>query len=324
MIDDIKFIPYKVLTHNKGIIPIEDVSIGDTLIEYGTNAPLKIIDTECVQSTRPYIVKFNDGRELILQETDFTFKLLNHKMSLYRKQLSPRLYSNVIQFSSKLRKPVSPDPYIAGAGLFANKDMDIFGIPVNKYTYNNQFKWTYNATYDRYVKDHLIVFEDTDTSSLFTWYKMFPYGTNLNQYKYGRVLDRMRFVRGAFDVGYDPVFSTSTIAITHKDKATIELLQWILWSLGVTSKIITKSYLGGDIFILSLIGEFSAYPGFFYNVEEIERVGAKVPHDSFLLDIDYIEPYQNPNILQPPLHYIFHTEKEHASYLTPNFLYMIS
>lgn len=322
--NEIIFRKHYILTQNKGIIDSNEVSIGDTLIEYGTNAPLKIDNIEYIPSSRPYIVKFNDDRELILDESDYTFKILNHKMSLYRQHLNPRLYSNVIQFSSRITKPVYPDPYIAGAGLFADKELDIFGIPVNKYTYSNQFKWTYSAKYDRYVKDHLIVFEDINTSSLVTWNQMFPHGTDLNQYKYGKIRDRLRFVRGAFDVGFDPNFSTDTIAITHKDRKTLELLQWILWSLGVNSRIITRPYVSGDIYVLSLIGEFSSYPGFFYNVELIERMGSKPNHTPFLLDIDYMEPLNEPDVVEEYCHVVVHTVKEHALYLTPNFLYMIS
>ena len=80
--------------------------------------------------------------------------------------------------------------------------------------------------------------------------------------------DRLQFIRGAFDIGYDSsIFREEECGIGHKSKIKLEMIQSILWSLGIKSFIenISVENPFGWLYRLTVQEDMIVFPNLFYN-----------------------------------------------------------
>lgn len=86
---------------------------------------------------------------------------------------------------------------------------------------------------------------------------------------------------GVFDIGYNKTRFPDFVAIEHWDENRLKIIQRILWSLGIPSVIeydpvykdddgVYHKYSYNRDFRLRILGKKSNYPGFFYDINELE------------------------------------------------------
>ena len=172
-------------------------------------------------------------------------------------------------------------------------------------------------------------------------------------YRRARISDRIKLVRGIFEMGYDKKRFPDDAAICHENLKVLREVQKILWSLGIMSNIEYNDELaetiqpfidvktptissdGGSVKIdiefrqpttrlyeLYVVGKSSTKAGLYYNVESIENMldnkFRSLKYIKFQLKIVSIREYSETTMRR----LVF--EKPNVSYLTDNFLPKIS
>ena len=345
----------------RGNIPMENLNIGDSVFSHEYGCEFEILglrDTE----ERVYQVKFNDGRSTI-----YTGKELDYFDNR-------PIHQNRINYNHRIINPLHPDPYIAGALLIYGDQTDKYlNLPFDVNGVNNLFAHKYQLNYggtvsengNKYFRyngspvDKLISWEEFFSNYVFTGKPQNSQNPPIVPLEYQRasIHDRLKFIRGVFDMGYNKEYFRNCCGIKHNSKEKLVEVQKILWSLGILSiidydtstscllkadKISTDitslnsdggivnvdllfkppaSYKGRD-FSLYVLGEYSKYPGFFYNIDSIEHLIESNNNRrkclKFKLEIESVESHGKKSMRNIIL------ARPNVAFVTDNFLPKIS
>ena len=268
---------YVITEH--GMKEINEIEIGDKIYEYGTG---KLIEVQNIIETLLPIKKltFSDGRvdyRGIDERNPKDFKI------------------SALEFTG-IKKPLYPDPNLAGAIFtYADHSDKYVNLPMDMDNVNNLFSHKYHVKYADKIDKNKVYFSNTcSPDEVLTWEQMFPdydfYAKYKNEwdriipedYVYSSIKDRIQFIIGVFDMGYNFRRFPNNVAIAHSNEDMLKVIQKILWSLGILSKI---SYAPGwtdeenqfhyhpykRFYQLKLLGNNKTYAGLFYEREYIEK-----------------------------------------------------
>ena len=277
----------------KGMINISDLNNGDKLFEYSSRSLLNVEKVVLSDNKKDiYEFEFNDGRKMLVPEKElmcFNNHLLSIKEIINAQDSLPILKPKQFDYSeSEICTAQKPDPYITGA-LLINSDFDdnYVNIPLDKTGASNFFRSKYGTGYVPYVNKGKTYFNIIGTKRLLSWREFYAYykiyvsskdfndSIILNEYLFGSINDRWQFVRGAFDVGYDPKVFPNTISIAHKYEERLKEFQKVLWSLGILSKIYYDPNMyqnSNKVYRLDVISSYENYPGLFYDINTIKSI----------------------------------------------------
>lgn len=345
-----EYIPIYVQTH-RGILAIDDLVYNDIIYEYGTGNELKVIDVTGPDPDVIYDVKYSDDRSQIYRAHDHVFTgnsvvEVNH---IFGKDKFPEIPLKPIElYRSKISRPLHPDPCIAGALIiFGRYDTPYINLPLDRNGVNQLFAHKYNLDYADKLEDNttFYAYNGADKSKPITWKEFFPYydfyatsGMKYSplipdEYTRASINDRWKFIRGVFDVGYDPVMFPDNVGIASDSEDRLKEVQKMLWSLGVPSKVSFDPHLPlarGRTYQLDVIGRYDGYPGFFYDINNIRKTirndnVIKRPISDFKMKISSVE-YIHRHGCFVDRGYMRNVilDKPHALYITDNFLPRVS
>ena len=269
---------YVITEH--GMKDINEVNIGDKVYEYDTG---ELIEVEnIVQSLEPIIrIDFSDGR--------MDYRVINET-------IPGNFKIKALEFKG-LKDPLYPDPNLVGAIFtYADHSDEYVNLPMDMDQVNNLFSHKYHVKYANKIEKNKVYFANISTpDKILKWEEMFShydfYAKNKNvwdkiipeNYVYSSIKDRIQFIMGVFDMGYDFRRFGHNVAISHHNEDMLKVIQKILWSLGILSKI---AYIPGwtdndnqfhyypykRFYVLQLLGKDRNYPGLFYEREYIEKI----------------------------------------------------
>lgn len=333
----------------RGDIPIEKINIGDVVYEYKSQKQLKVQGYAKSKVEQIYCIEYNDGRKTYVTLSDLIFtgknivkvkdKIIDKNIICYPIEQTPVIFSN-----NKVNDVLFPDPYIAGVLItYGDYDDKYINLPLDRISANQLFAHKYNLDYAGKLGKNKVYFRWNDIPTepnieAITWKEFFPrydfYATSKNiiddmipiEYSQSSIQNRIQFIRGVFDIGYDLVMFPDSISIAHKHEFRLKEVQKILWSLGILSKVTYDPNLPSAnerLYRLDVIGEYSRYPSLFYDINFIERVLENhyriIYHDStFQLNIESIYEFTNGYMTNLIL------DKQNAIYLVDNYLPKVS
>lgn len=321
----------RMILTDRGLRPENEIVQGDHVIEYKTNNLLEVADVQLKRQKRFYTVNYSDGRFQFVSENEL---VLNGSEAHYPEEYRPDKYrrNEIIQHPIEFRDsetPLDPDPYMAGA-IFGYADYTSPYVNLKSHCADaiNYIKEKYHCSTS--INGNTIVFVKPYETEYYTWDDMFPnyrFFARRNHiddpafplpYMYGSIPDRIHFIRGIFDAGYIQSDSPDSVAINHWSSDRLEWVQWILWSLGILSRVTTHTknpYNYG--YRLDVVGAYKYWPGIFTNYDYIanmidtdNRITKTDPID--ILYIDYIE--ESPNYFKNELapHFYFADANHHV------------
>lgn len=354
-------VPVMIQTQ-RGNIPIDNLNIGDTVYSYESGAELEIHGLT-KHDLDVYKVEYNDGRI-----SYYTRNELEHIKQLH-------IHQYHIDYSQKkVTTPLYPDPYIAGALCIYGDETDLnLNLPSDSLAVNNLFAHKYQLNYGGTVSAEGKVYfryNGKPNDELITWVDFFSNyifaGRPENyanppivplEYSRSSISDRLKFIRGVFDVGYSKDLFPNNCGIAHTSREKLVEVQKVLWSLGILSIITydattpcalaidkistdvqTLTENGGNVNVniafkipssykakdyrLYVLGKNSTHPGYFYNVDSIENmIDNSYKNNKYLkfqFQVKSVELYTKTSVTNVILH------KAHLGYLTDNFLPKIS
>lgn len=272
-----------------GMKNIKEINIGDKVYEYETG---ELIEVQDIKRNADIIneVHYNDGRVNLIA----SFEKIPEDFNI-----------NALEFKG-LKTPLYPDANLAGAiFMYADLENDFVNLPLDLVNINNLFANKYKVQYANKLDDkNTAYFSFIDTpdevikwKDLFSDYKFYSKEKNLwdpmipTDYVYSSIKDRMQFVMGAFDMGYDSDRFNGQAAIFNTNEDMLKILQKILWSLGILSKVkYSPGWIDEDydrfhywkykrFYELRLLDEKKNYPGMFYEIDNIDDI---IIHDDWL------------------------------------------
>lgn len=326
-----------VLT-NRGIIPAKSVLPGDFLYEYGTSKPLQIKYIDLEHDEKMFDVRYTDGRVEKVSENEKIY--FNDK--LYPPiELTGGTLNNIIPIKrfptdyGKLYENLDPDPYVAGALLiYGDLDDPYINLPKDRTEVDETLMYKYHLSYaleaDSKKKYYTFIGsnEKIKWSNFFKGYRFFAVSHLMDdpvipsEYEYSAISDRMQFLRGVFDIGYSPSVTPDTVSMVHTDIAKAQVVQRILWSIGVMSYLHTSN----GIYQLDIIGPEEDYAKFFYNIDFRSRMINNMyevykTNPTFELRVQSVTPslfnHHAPR-------YYFYTDKPDAIYYSAQYLPMVA
>jgi len=164
-----------------------------------------------------------------------------------------------------------------------------------------------------------------------------PYDAGINWYKgqdiifddymYQSYKDRRQFIRGIFDTAYSPYLSPDEVSLFDVKFDKFKQIQKLLASMGIKSNIYRANKI--NMWKLQVESHFKYYPGFFYEIDYIEKM---IDTDRTVLKLDphfqvvvtKVTPLENNNCFthnQVP-HIVL--EKPNMIYTSTNFLPRVS
>lgn len=291
---------YPVMIHtNRGLLEIRDIMPGDCVYEYGTSRQVPVERLVFEEPRYLYGVKYTDRRTQHFTELDHVYDgVKSYKIPELHDYLKHhrniRYFGEIktfpIDFGTKIQTELVPDPLVAGA-LLTHGDYDdpYMNLPMDREGINNHFAHRYNLDYANCIGENKVYykFNGAPADSRITWKEFFPkYPMYLTtkcfhdelipvEYQRASIMDRWHYVQGAFEIGFNKNMFPESVSITHKSERRLLEFQKMLWSLGIMSIVSYDPNLPlarGREFRLDLVGKFEGYPGFFYDVENIEHV----------------------------------------------------
>lgn len=349
-------IPVQIQTRN-GIIPIEKATVGDIVYEYKSGKELEI--KQIIQSDIDdvYKIKYTDGRISCHMYSDLVFTgdiITDVKTLLNRDQYSlkrnpehnSRSYvGNIVQYPMEYKYPIStplfPDPYITGALLTYGEFNDPYiNLPLDRRSADQLFAHKYHLNFADKLGNNKVYFRFDGNSGdqLITWNEFFPhydiYATSRNsfspmipiEYTRASLNNRWQFIQGVFDIGYSIDMFPGSVGIAHINEIKLLEIQKMLLSIGVLSKISYDPNLPlaqGRNYRLDIIGKYDGYPGFFYDINNIERA---LLNDTRLIKHDPDFKLQMSSIEWLTMGYIYNIvlDQPNMLYMTDNFLPRVS
>lgn len=280
------YIPTYVYTQ-RGIIEINKAVSGDTVIEYKTNRKLKVLDVIHTDSQNIYQVDYTDGRSEIYTENDLILdgKDIVKIIDILTKTKFNEIDQFPVEFKFRNIVPkLDPDPNVAGALIIhGNYDTPYLNLPVRRSGVDQLLSHKYHLDFCDMTDPELsfYAFNGADEKDRITWKEFFPnydfYVTSRRtisplipvEYTQGSIIDRRKFIRGVFDIGYYPEFFPTTIGISNAVYGRLGEIQKMLWSLGISSLISHDPYLlskTGMEYRLDVMLPCESTPGFFYHI----------------------------------------------------------
>ena len=323
MLDITETIHNRSILTSKGMMLENNIFQGDKVYDYNTNSWIEVKDVIYKPITRLFKVNYSDGRMQYIADNE-----MNEFISC---DIEIKLHA--IDFYTKIRNKLTPNPYIVGALLmYGDYNREYINIPSEYSDAINAICNEYHYTYELDPTDSsrvLFRYNSDFTLEYITWneffkqYQFFARNKNIDdpvfpkEYMYGSIEDRIQFIRGAFDAGYNKKDSPDNVSLNHWSYERLECFQWILWSLGICSEVSTFSTesayrldILSDRIWCPPISKVNSYPGFFYNnlyIRNMTDVDNRTIQDKpqFHLLIESIEEVENPfkNELIP--HFIF-------------------
>ena len=342
----------KVFT-NHGIKDIKDViPFFDTVYDYITGKEINVQRVVPLNLGNYYCGIYTDGRASFYHECDAIYEG-NGKIipiSTFNRSICIRfrnpLEHNPIPFDNVIRSPLPIDPYVLGIlytyGDFTDEYVNIGNIPlrvISDILLNRDWGFTsasWSTDNSKYYlhKDgnnkkiewntffNPLLFLSIE-NDVFWRHDQERYNIIPDDYKYGSLLDRMKFIRGVIDMSYDKDLSPDNITITSNDLTKIQEIQKVLWSLVILKKshvIHMEHELVIYNFHLSIVDGLKRYPGLFHRLDNIEYMldidNKILDHDTpFELKIKFLK--FNPGMVWTCR---LELEKPNAIYLSGNFL----
>ena len=299
-----------VLT-NKGIKQSSELYPGDKVYSYinSSTETLEIADVIPIKYQMLYEILYNDGRKQIVGNDDLMYignnKSINIKY-LFRYNTN-EIYTNNIHIEptrikfSEIKNHLNPDPYLAGILLFyGDYENNFISLPLDitrgiDYILSNSNYWIdcFDVKSDnrKFLKwkceyNNKILWKD-----LFKHYNFYAKTKNSKdplipyEYQYTSIKNRIKFIRGIFDVGSNITLMPASNSICNKDIRVLECIQKILWSLGILSSIEYipsyrvfinqdeyEEYENDQYYVLYVNSSDLGYPGFYYEIDYIAKM----------------------------------------------------
>jgi hypothetical protein len=334
---------YKVLTQ-KGIVPVNKLLYGDKVYEYGTNRMLEVkslIETQCDKSIK---IIYSDGRIEMYFCNEDTLIRSNIKKACELSKADENIPIPLcgIEFNpGKVKEPLYPDPYTAAALLiYGDFSEEYLNYPLNRVEANCVFSHKYNVDYFPLIKRNKVYFQwkGKETDHRITWAEFFPkydfYAKTKcgdspaipYDYMFASLKDRIQFIRGAFDMGYNKNITPESVSINHWSKDRLEWLQWIIRSTGIPCEIKDFGDQFNDLekrYQLNISGRMELYPGFFYWIEYLEQM---ISYDQEHIFRPRVQPFKIKKIEvinEPCISYIPILERK-ALFMSSQFIPHIS
>lgn len=336
-------------------VPIRDLIPGDKLYEYKTNNLLEVQSVEKLPKGVIWEITYNDGRLAYVSSHDmiYTGKQISKTEVCADKCLIRNPYDNarvtptvIKQFPVDFAKDIiieslNPDPYIAGALLIhGNFDFDYINLPMDRESADNHFSHKYILDFSEIPTENGLCFyqyKGLDKSNAITWssffkfHRIYPVTRCMEDpiipayYRRASMSDRWKFVMGAFDIGYSKKLFPNSVSISAADEYRLILLQRMLCSLGVLSRVSYDGTLNdklGRCYRLDILSPLDTYPRFFYDIGHIEKTLQNDNrfsfNEKFKLRIESIKRHTEGYM------YNVRLSKPNAIYLDSNFLPRVS
>ena len=337
-----------------GPINIIELNPGDTVYEYKTGKPIKIRGITRCDPQPIYGITYTDGRSMKVpvSEMIYTGKDI-HQLYLLKDILDSFIFDEVkpcvIGHSQSIADRLKRDPYIVGALItYGDWDVPYINLPSYRPEICEYFTNSYMVDVSKLSGSKVLFkWRGIESEELVTWDRFLPYpcytvSHRLDhemfplEYINASIRDRMQFIRGIFDVGWDEQTFPDRIGIAHWEEFRLKEVQKILWSMGILSHISYDPNLDrANIWQrsekmrwrLDILGrDHKIYPGLFYNADNIRyqinndlKLADFAPRDDYLLKIESIDSYTSSG-------YMFNivTENPCTVYVTDNYLPRVS
>lgn len=348
MIGENNYIPVMIHTQ-RGIIDIKDVVSGDMVYEYKSNKKVKVLGGGYSKIKKIYQVNYTDSRIGIYTENDNIFdgnKIISIESALLMKTFH-EIIPYPFEYDDQYERP-NPDPCVAGALIIHGRyDTPYINLPLDRSGINQLFAHKYNLDYADYLEDNTTFYQYNGCTkdTPITWKEFFSkydfYSTSKRkdsplipeEYIKASLIDRKKFIRGVFDVGYNADMFPDNVGIANPHEYRLKEVQRILWSIGILSNISydpNLPYAKGRIYRLDIIGSYHGHPGFFYDINNIRNM---IQNDnrwhqtinSFQMKIQSIEPiHTNGYTVENGVMYNIICERPNVLYMTADFLPRVS
>lgn len=277
----------------KGVSQLDQLIIGDSVFEYGTGKRLEIKEIIQYPISDIWKATYSDGRVSIHQVTEFIFTGYSIVRTIQALESNGSVFSNLKSsqydlWGDQLRNPLFPDPCIVGVLLmYGDYDDPYMNLPLDRDNVNNLFAHKYNLDYAEKLGNGKTYYKwnGAPSESVITWKeflgemdcylitKRFDSPIIPYQYQHSSILDRRKFIRGVFDLGYDSKIFPDSVGITCKHEQRLKAFQKVLWSTGVNSKVTyDPTNHGTKNYRLDVLGQFDMWPGFDYDINHMEHI----------------------------------------------------
>lgn len=292
----------RLIPTNRGNVEISQIVPGDFVYLYMDPKEMSKCNTKLMSEVKRVIqkdtcsvwrIEYSDGRTQFVDQLSNIYTGVGIT-SLYaafadrEKLLAPIKQAQVDWYPGVVRSPLMPDPYIAGA-LITHGDYDdeYINLPLDRDSADSFFGDKYQVDYAEKLGNNRIYvrWKNGPEEIPITWREFFPkqnFFAKTHQltdklipddYMYASTKDRIQYIRGAFDVGYDTDMFPDEVAIASRDEYRLRKIQYMLWSLGIVSGVTYDPNLlaGRDrLYRLDVLSQIPD-PGFFYDINKIEH-----------------------------------------------------
>ena len=272
----------------RGDLSIFDITYGDMVYNIH-GKEVKVIGDKYYKKAEVYRVHYNDGRSSLHLLKDFLHTDYGRMVlkDLINKSIKPNVTLYQIPYGTRSRDILIPDPYVQGALLsYGDTNKEFINLPIGRNKVYPHLMNKYQMTYAELpIKDSLAFFryQGNNSHTAITWREFFYLDDNLFardgslplKIKRATINDRWQFVRGAFDIGYDPsLFNEEQCGICHKSLAPLMRVQSLLWGLGINSTISedVKDNQFKWRYRLAILGDATTFPNNFYNIDNRETM----------------------------------------------------
>ena len=337
-------------------VPIEDLIPGDKIYEYKTNKFLEVRRVKKLPKDTIWEITYNDGRLSYISSSDLLFTgrdickiipaidtpLIRNPLDNSLSQLFD-IHQYPIEYNSEtLLDILMPDPYIAGALLIhGDFDDEYINLPLDKESADNHFAHRYNLDFSEMKVGKgkcYYQYNGAPKGEAIKWVDFFKghhiYATTKCMedpiispcYTRAPIKDRWKFIMGAFDIGYSKSIFPDSISISLKDEYRLVLIQRMLCSMGILSNVYYDPTMKDKYerkYRLDIVGNYDTYPGFFYDINYINRV---LINDNRKFNFERPFELRIKSIKKYTEGYMYNIEvnKPNAIYIDSNFLPRIS
>lgn len=353
-----KEFPARTILTTRGVLDANDVLPGDFVYEWRTGNLLEVKEIKMMPFYEMFKLVYSDGRYQYIVDPECIYldqwTLPPHHpfcKCTYTRDYPIKIYP--IDFTKGneygIEAPLDPDPYVAGAlCIHGDQDQEELNWDFDRTEANNQFSHKYNVDYYPLIgpNENYFQWKGRVTEERITWKEFFGdidfHATNPesdkiipDKYFYTSMKNRVQFIRGAFDMGYDETRSPDRVALYHTDRNKLVWVKKMLDSMGVSCHIYTDMRVDYKRkHWLEIQGPLNTWPGFFYHYDYIARM-LNNSIDKCCVTASDQELYATVTLVDivnmggcryyaknPVPHIVL--EREHMFYTSPNFLPCVS
>lgn len=346
-------IDYRVIT-KRGVLPVSKLNIGDYVYDFITGNAIEVNGIEKTEKTDAYIVTYTDKRSMQLLNSDkmFTGELVMPLDDIIVKinlaaginTIFVPLIQHRLEFDKNTVKApiVNPDPYTAGI-FYAYGDFNdkYANLPITLHEAERMFLDQYNYRLNGLGGAGRVYFCRPNTDYPLLWEELFADGFQYelwydkevrvardipDRFVYGTVKERIQFISGIFDAGFQPEFFEDSVGIVGNNTHILQEVQKMLWSLGVISTVTFDPNLhifNGIDYKLQIFKSEEKFPIFLYNIDKINRV---LDQSNIMGKGDAILPIIPQKISKVGKAYSYNVilDKPNRLFLTANYLPKVS